>query len=392
MTNQSKYHPAIQPYQLKNGKDFYRFTAYIGVDPLTGKEVTVTRSRFKTPKQAQVALDKLKYQHNNGQSPENNRKSFADVHKEWDVLYKESGIVMSTYSKTEGYFKNHILPFFSDLKVAKITVRHCEEFAYQLSKELKYFHHIVNYASEVMETAVRYNYINSNPFKTAKIPNEQGQGKIDNYLDIQDFKVLLDYSKNLDSKSYALLRLLMFTGMRKGELIPLTWSDIDFAKKTLAIHDGYSFSKYNYGNNVGVPKGKINRILILDDETLNALKIWQLEQKQLLIQLGIEIKPYDQQLIFSNTVNNFIKQDYPNQLLRKALDVLSLKYITIHGLRHTHATQLTEAGSSLIGIQQRLGHAENKNTTNAYYVHVTEQIKTNTLDLLLAYLAEKGIY
>lgn len=391
MTNHSKYHPAIKPYQLKDGREFYRFTAYIGVDPLTGKEITVTRSRFKTPKQAQVALDKLKYQHNNGQSPENNRKSFADVHKEWDVLYKESGIVMSTYSKTEGYFKNHITPFLGEMKVAKITVRHCEEFALKLSRKLKYFHHIINYASEVMETAVRYNYINSNPFSIAKIPNEQVQEKIDNYLDIQDFKVLLDYSKKLDSKSYALLRLLMFTGMRKGELITLTWSNIDFTKKTLDILDAYSYSKHNEGNNVGLPKPRFTRTLILDEETLNVLKEWQQEQKIQFVQLGIEIKPSVQQLIFSNTVNNFINQYYPNQLLREALDILSLKYINIHGLRHTHATQLTEAGASLIGIQQRLGHSEKKNTTNGYYVHVTEQIKMNTLDGLIAYLAEKGI-
>ncbi|MEO4054489.1 site-specific integrase [Solibacillus sp. CAU 1738] len=392
MTNQSKYHPAIKPYTLQDGATLYRFTAYLGVDPLTGKDKIVTRSKFATAKQAQIALDKLKYGLNNGQVPENNRKSFVNVHEEWDVLYKESGIVMSTYSKTEGYFKNHIIPFFGDMKVAKITVQHCEEFAVQLSKKLKYFHHIVNYASDVMDAAVRYNYINSNPFRIAKIPNEQVQEKTDNYLEIQDFKVLLDYCKKLDLKSYALLRLLMFTGMRKGELIAITWSDIDFSEKTLEIYEAYSYSKHNKGNNIGLTKGKRSRNIVLDDQTLEVLKKWQQEQKNLFIQIGIPIKSPDQQLVFSNSVNNFIKLDYSNQLLRKALDVLNLKYITVHGLRHTHATQLTEAEASLISIQQRLGHIEKTNTTDHFYVHVTKKVKINTLNSLLTYLAENNIY
>ncbi|WP_274307987.1 tyrosine-type recombinase/integrase [Solibacillus daqui] len=392
MTIQSKFNPAIKSYNLKDGSTLYRFTAYLGVDQLTGKDKIVTRSKFPTPKQAQIALDKLKYEFNNGQVPENNRKSFVDVHKEWDVLYKDSGIVMSTYSKTEGYFKNHILPYFGDMKVAKITVRHCEDFGLQLSKKLKYFHHIINYASDVMDAAVRYKYINSNPFKSAKIPNEQVQEQIDNYLDIKDFKTLLDYCKKLDLKSYALLRLLMFTGMRKGELTPLTWSDIDFSEQTLDIYEAFSYSKYNKGNNIGVPKGKLSRIIVLDEKTLDVLKEWQQEQKKLFVQIGIPIKSPDQQLVFSNSVNNFIKQDYSNQLLHKAIKVLNIKFITVHGLRHIHATQLTEAEASSIGIQQRLGHVRKKNTTELFYIHVTKKVKFNTLNSLLAYLGENDIY
>mgnify|MGYP003484380205 CR=1 FL=1 len=51
------------------------------------------------------------------------------------------------------------------MKVFKINIRHCEDFALMLSKKTKYFHHIINYASDVLDTAVRYGYIHSNPFK-----------------------------------------------------------------------------------------------------------------------------------------------------------------------------------------------------------------------------------
>lgn len=391
MTNKQKYHTAIKEYHLKDGKKYYRFTVYLGVDPNTGKDKIVTRSKFPSEKAAQVAIDRLKYEFNNGQKPEDMRTIFSEVFEEWNVLYKNSGIVMSTYSKTEGYFNNHILPFFGQMKVSKITVRHCEQFALQLSKKLKYFQHIINYASDVMNTAVRYGYINSNPFNIAKIPKESVHEISDNYLDIEDFKLLISHLSSLDLMAHALLRLLMLTGIRKGELKVLTWSDIDFKKKTLAIYDAYSYSKHNNGENVGRPKGKLSRIIYLDDVTLEILKQWQQEQVMRLTLLGISLgKPTDQ-LIFNNSVNNYVDSYYPNEQLIEAIKELKIKYITIHGLRHTHATHLHEAGASFIGIQDRLGHTKNSNTTHKYYTHVTDKIKQDTLHSLVNYYKENGI-
>ena len=81
-------------------------------------------------------------------------KTFKDAYVFWDQAYKVSGITMSTYSKTEGYFKNHILPFFGEKKLAKLMLQ-CASNLLSDFQKLKYFHHIVNYASDVMETAFR---------------------------------------------------------------------------------------------------------------------------------------------------------------------------------------------------------------------------------------------
>ncbi|WP_342556985.1 site-specific integrase [Lysinibacillus sp. FSL P4-0201] len=391
MTNKSKYHPAIKEYHLKDGSKYYRFTVYLGVDSYTGKDKIVTRSKFPSLKAAQVAIDRLKYEFNNGQKPEDLRKTFSDVYEEWEVTYKDSGVVMSTYSKTEGYIKNHILPFFGHLKVSKITVRHCEQFASQLSKKLKYFHHIINYAADVMNTAVRYEYINSNPFSTAKIPKESVHEISDNYLDVEDFKLLNSHLASLDTMVQALLRVLMFTGIRKGELLVLTWSDINFKKKTLAIREAYSYSKHNNGNNVGLPKPKVSRNILLDDVTIDILKQWKQDQVLRLTQLGIKLNKPSDQLIFNNSVNSFLNSYYPNEQLIEAIEKLNIKFITVHGLRHTHATHLAEASADFAGIQNRLGHVVSKNTTGKYYLHVTNTIKQNTLQSLINYYKDHDI-
>ncbi|PYF05933.1 tyrosine-type recombinase/integrase [Ureibacillus chungkukjangi] len=391
MTNKSKYHPAIKEYKLKNGSKYYRFTVYLGVDPFTGKDATVTRSKFPSQKAAQVAIDRLKYEFNNGKKPENMRKTFSEVYEEWDVLYKNSGIVMSTYSKTEGYFNNYILPFFGHMKVSKITADHCEEFVSKLSSKLKYFHHIISYASDVLDRAIRKKYINSNPFNIIKIPKESIHVINENYLNIENLKLLTTHLPLLDLKVHALLRLLIFTGIRKGELLVLKWGDVDFKMKTLNIYEAYSYSKYNNRNNVGPTKSKHSRTIFLDDITLNILKQWQQEQNLRLTQLGIRINKPTEQLIFNNSVNSYLKSYYPNEQLTEVLEALKLKYITVHGLRHTHATHLGEAHADFVGIQNRLGHLLTKNTTTEHYLHVTDKIKWDTLNSLLTYYKEHGI-
>lgn len=391
MQNVSKKYSQIKAYKLKDGTTLFRFTIYLGVNPLTGKEEIVTRSKFKTVKQAELAIEKLKFAFSNGQNPAKMLKTFKNAYKNWDESYKESQIVMSTYSKTEGYFNNHILPFFGEKKLAKITVAMCEQFAIGLSKKLKYFHHIINYASDVMDTAVRHGDIHINPFTRAKIPKEPPHLKNDNFLEVEDIKKIVQILPDFDFKIRCLLRLLIFSGMRKGEALVLTWSDIDFEKKYLSIHAAYSYSKHNNGNNVGPTKGKFNRSIPLDLTTLQTLEEWKELQIEELNQLGLIRKSDNEQLIFNNTVNNHLKNSYPNDYLKAVIDKAGTKTITVHGLRHTHITNLIEAGAELFGVKDRVGHFNKASTTEEVYIHATNKIKQDTLQHLLDYYKDFGI-
>lgn len=389
----SKKHRQIKKYKLKNGEIKFKFTVYLGIDPETGNEKSVTRSSFNTVKEAELAIDKLNYEFKQGKKPENNRKTFQEVYLEWDKEYKESGIKMSTYSKTEGYFKNHILPFFADKKVSKISVRHCEEFALSLKKNLKYFHHIIEYAKDVLDTAVRYDYIHLNPFdKMKKYPKEGKHKKTDSYLETYELKQLFDYVSKVDWESYTLLRLLALTGIRKGEMRILTWSDVDFDNKILKIFGSYSYSKHNHGNNIGTTKTDEDREILLDDVTLNVLKSWKEKQGLHLRMLGLLIKQDKDQLIFSNTKNKIVKDSFANNTFNKYLNILNMRHVVVHGLRHTHATHLLEADVAHEGKQHRLGHLPRQDTTSEYYTHVTKKVMKYTLDRYINYLNSEGIY
>ncbi|WP_255512447.1 site-specific integrase [Kurthia sp. Dielmo] len=191
---------------------------------------------------------------------------------------------------------------------------------------------------------------------------EKKHVKQDNYLETHELKLILDFAAQKDFETYTMLRLLNFSGIRKGELRILTWSDINFEQKTLYIYGSYSYSKHNNGDKISTTKTAEDRRLYLDDKTLDVLKKWKLKQSNHLKMLGVPSKDDSNQLVFSNTVNKIVKDYYPNKIFNAVLDELKLRRIVIHRLRHTHATHLAEAGALFYGIQQRLGHASNKDT------------------------------
>lgn len=377
---------AIKSYKKSDGKTYYKFKIYLGVDPLTNKEKTTTRSGFSSPSKAQTTYDKLKYEFKHNLHQIRQKKTYSDVYTEWLYIYKNSNIEMSTYDKTVGYFKNHILPYFGNIKIDKITTKKCQEFAAQLTSKLKYFNHIVNYASDVLNTAVSYNYILNNPFNKVKKIKEKKSSSNDNYLSKAEFLKLLEYFKDKNHKQHLLFRIFGLTGIRRGEAIALTWADIDFNKKEISITKTLSYSKQKNGRYLTSTKTGTSRKIKIDDETLVYLEAWKKEQIMDLHKLDLSIKKDKEQLIFNSIKNNYLGNNTANRWLTKALNSTKIKKITVHGLRHTHATLLEESGANLPGIAQRLGHSTSRNITMEVYIHITEKVKLDTLKCFLKYL------
>lgn len=115
----------IESYTLRNGEKRYRFQIYIGVDPLTGKELRTTRSKFKTKKEAELALARLKLDIANGQYKKLQAESYQEVYDLWIKVYEKT-VEESTFVKTIGIFRNHILPVMCAYKIDKINVAICQ--------------------------------------------------------------------------------------------------------------------------------------------------------------------------------------------------------------------------------------------------------------------------
>lgn len=368
----------IKKYTKKDGSTAYMFQAYLGIDPLTGKSKRTTRRGFKTQKEAKLALAQLQIEIDRGNFVKQDYSLFKDVYDLWYAQYVNT-VKPSSAQRIKYYFEKQILPAFGELKLTKISPSYCQKVVNEWSKKYTRFDSMKMYTSKIFEFAITQNLLPMNPMKRIIMPKRQREIKTkedQNFLDkdqLQEFLKIIKKNETFDV--FVLFRLLAYTGLRKGELLALTWDDVDFTNHSLQINKGISYlSKSKY---ITTTKNTFSeRTLSLDEQTISLLKKWKLEQKKLLLSRGIRVKNDKEQLIFSNKQNDILRHSVIKEKLKK----YSQFNITAHGFRHTHASLLFEAGATIKQVQERLGHAD-INTTLNIYTHVTKNAEKEVANL-----------
>lgn len=380
----------IKSYKLKSNSTRYMFHLYIGVDPLTGKELSTTRRGFLTKKEAKDALAALKVEISKGTFRKKQLETYQDIYDLW-VNHYENTVEESTFVKTTRIFKNHILPAMGAYKIEKIDVAVCQKHVDEWAKKLQRFRMVKAYAAKVLDFAIKRGYLQINPFSLVEAPNKLQKVSIDedeaeNFYDREQLVELLAcFEKEDYFKVYTLFRLLAFSGMRKGEALALTWKDINFVNNEIRINKALSRGKDNKLY-VKPTKTGVVRTIKMDQKTMDLLKNWKKQQKKDYFRLGYNTMQ-SKQLVFSNEFNDFLQPTKTRKWLMHVIKKYNLKMITTHGLRHTHCSLLFEAGATLKEVQVRLGHTDVK-TTMDIYTHVTEKAKAGTIEKFENYLED----
>lgn len=378
---------SIQSYTTKDGKKYYKFQLYVGTDPLTGKRIKTTRSKFKTKKEAQLALSRLQLEIERGDFNKHAAETYQDIYDMWIEQYKNT-VKESTFVKTKEIFKNHILPAMGNYKADKINVRVCQKHVNEWFGQFVKYRTMKAYASKVLDYAVTLEIIPNNPMKNITMPKKidaPDEEKIENYYskdELIHFLECLEKGKNY--KAYVFFRLLAFSGMRQGEACALLWSDLNFKDEEIYINKAITRGE---GSKIIIqtPKTKSSiRTIKMDKKTMDILKEWKKRQKQDLFMLGYNsLKP--NQLVFSNSKNEYLHPTLTREWILRVQNKYDLKKVTIHGLRHSHCSLLFEAGASIKEVQERLGHSDIK-TTMDIYTHVTEKAKDEAAKKFAKYM------
>ncbi|MGT2866411.1 site-specific integrase [Streptococcus fryi] len=377
----------IKPYTLKNGETRYYFIAYVGVDPMTGKEKRVKKSGFKTQKEARISESQLLLKvENDGFFTKPDKITFQEVYDLWLIHYKNT-VKPSTYARQKAQADLHIVPVFGACYVDKITLPFCQKQALVWFKKYKKYANFISMVKMVLDYAVSLGYINDNPMrkiikprKTATVDEEET--KQENFYNRDQLLTFLDCVAKEDKKELqAIFRLLAFTGMRKSEVLALRWKDLDLESAKLSVNQIVA-----YGENSQIvyqtPKTKRSkRTIALDVFTVKLMKEWRTFRKEL--SFPIRIKETD--LVFPSEVGHAHSFDFINYNLRCIIAKYDLPKITPHGFRHTHCSLLFEAGASIKEVQERLGHEDIKTTMNIY-AHVTENTKEKTAEKFAQFL------
>lgn len=381
----------VKSYYLKNGEKRYEFPLYLGIDPLTGKQKRSMKRGFKTLRDAELALARIKLDVANGTYQKVRVEKYQEVYELWVKSYEKT-VEESTYVKTMSLFKNHILPAMGAYKIDKIHVDVCQKHVDQWASKLKMYRVVKAYAAKVLDFAIKRGYIKTNPFAFVDLPTNISKKflraqreKAENFFtrgQLKEFLFCLASESN--SKANALFRILAYSGMRRGEALALTWEDLNFTTKKLRINKAISLGKNNqlYVNDT---KTSTPRTIDLDDNTLAVLKEWQTKQRQDYQKLGFDIMKKPNQLIFSNQKNEILQLTTPRKWLIQVLTKYNLPKITIHGLRHTHCTLLLEAGAKDKEVQTRLGHTDISTTMNTY-AHVSPEGKETAIQKFSSYM------
>lgn len=384
--NKKQETTTIEEYKLKNGESRFRSKIYVGIDPLTGIEIRTTVTG-KTKRELKQKILKTKSDFANGTYKKKQVTTYQEVYNLWIKVYEKS-VEESTLVKTLGIFRNHILPAMGAYKIDKINVDICQRHVEEWMEKLVNGDKTKSYASLVMRFAIKRGYIQTNPFDLVDLPRQRKKSspkrETENFYTKEQLRQFLECAEQHPNfKIYAFFRLLAFSGMRKGEALALTWSDINFKENEISINKalGQGISQKLY---IKPTKTGTDRTIKMDEATMVIIKEWKKKQQQAYLTLGYNTL-HKNQLVFSNTKNDLIQPTKTNDWLKSIINKHNLPAISTHGFRHTHCSLLFEADATIKSVQDRLGHSDVK-TTMDVYAHVTASAKEDAIQKFEAYV------
>jgi integrase len=165
------------------------------------------------------------------------------------------------------------------------------------------------------------------------------------------------------NRNEALFRLAALTGMRRGELVGLRWSDVDFARRRLTVNQAVTV--VDHVEVASVPKTRRSRrVLDLDAVTVATLQQHRSQQRERYLRIGVTATASDR--VFTTDIGEPLQPNSVGQAFRRLTIDSGVPVIRLHDLRHTHASHLLMAGVNVKVVSERLGHASVGFTLDTY--------------------------
>lgn len=364
----------IKEITKKDGSTVYRQSLYLGIDQISGKQVTTKitgRTKREVKQKAQQAIIDFK---SNGSTRFQSStiatyKELADL---WWNNYKHT-VKPNSQDATRKLLKKHVLPLFGAYRLNKLTTPLIQSIVNQLAEKTNkgevgaYLHydkiHALN--KRILQYGVIMQAIPFNPAREVILPRntqKANHSKI-KHFDNQELKTFLDYLDSLDSNKYrhfyeiTLYKFLLATGCRINEALALSWSDIDLDNAVVHIT-----KTLNYKQEVNSPKSKSSyRDIDIDHQTVSMLRQYKRRQAQEAWQLG-----RSETVVFSDFIHEYPNNRTLQTRLRTHFKRAQVNNIGFHGFRHTHASLLLNSGIPYKELQHRLGHSQISMTMDIY--------------------------
>lgn len=362
----------IEEYTNAKGDRLFRFRLYLGIDPATGKKVTVRRSKLESYAAADALYNKLAAA---------GIPHTYDADMTLDALYEQWFAVRRTKLKPASQYalqrkyEAYIKPVFGDHRVSAITAGELQDFAINMSKRLVNFRVPINYVNAMLEFAVRKDVIAANPMLRVDVPGSSEREKRDtstNFLESDELRTFLSAAQDVGQYVYTYFAVLAMTGARMSEALALRWSDIDTNSHSILIERTVTSDEHGKPD-IGPTKNGVRRRVPLNDQLLPILR------KHKLATLSGEY-------IFRAVYDDFpVDRANPRKWLDAVYEALTanreqVKRVTVHGFRHTYASLMYELDPNITikDVQHLLGDKTMK-IASEVYTHVTKEGHLRTL-------------
>ena len=295
---------------------------------------------------------------------------FYEYYAKWIRVYKEGAIRPVTLDKYWMTYKwlERLVPDLRICELNRITYQQLlNDYAlYHERQTTMDFHHQLKGA---ILDAVDEGLIPRDPTRKPIIKGKTPAAKKIKYLNQFQLQTLLN-SLNLGAEvnwDWFIL-LVAKTGLRFSEALALTPRDFDFARQSISVSKTWDY------------KGEGGFLPTKNKSSVRKIQIdWQTVMQFSELVKGL---PIDEPIFVKGKTYNSTVNDILSRHCKKA----GVPIITVHGLRHTHASVLLFAGVSIASVARRLGHAS-MTTTQKTYLHIIQELENRDVDLVMRSLA-----
>lgn len=320
------------------------------------------------------------------------QEDIFSVWAEYWLKMKKTQVGNSQYGHYVTYV-NYLKDYIGDTPVKDIRLLHIQTIINDLYEKnpntgkpssKKTLKEIRSTAKQIFEFAIDNKVLDYNPTDRVKIPKEAAEEEREAISEEQQ-KWITEMSHEMQTAAM----IMLYAGLRRGELLPLLWDDIDFKKKTITVNKAVDLS-----DDKAVLKGTKtkagNREVIMPEILVEYLK--KIKKKNSLVCPSKKDKMYtatqwrrawnsylyDLDLKYGDNKDRKSKFD-------KRYKGISIDRITPHMLRHTYCTNLILSGVTPMTVQKQMGHA-NIQVTLEIYTHITQEFKENDMNKYNDYL------
>lgn len=351
----------------KRGKASYRVRVDAPPD-VSGCRRQVSETVHGTKKDAEKRLAEMVVEIGSGKYTAHTNLTVADVVQTWLKKYRK-GHADSTYDTAESLLRVHVTEKHGFLPVGKLTPIQVDAImvgmldAGDKPRTVRYVHWLLK---NILEEAFQQNTIPYNPAVRVKPPRDVSR-EVPPLTDEQVDAVFREVRK---TRLVGAFTVALGTGLRRGEILGLKWSDIDFEVRVLYVRRSYSKS----GGHGTFTDGKTNnsrRTIPMTETVMAALREQKARQEVEKTKAGARWKEHD--LVFPTKWGTPVHPDnLAKEYLHPALQRAGLTGIRLHQFRHTFATWCISKGIDIKKVSIFLGHYDVAFTYKKYH-HVMPQ-------------------